>query len=112
MFRCNDGTLLRIEPLRTGTGLPIERVAVHVSPRVDRTDPDGLDYGWIMQVTFVTTIVLGTPIVAGLSLLTRLPTWESRVWFAVRVGAIVWLLTAVAVYLYARRYRGVDADAG
>ena len=82
-----------------------------MSPRVDRTDPEGLDYGWIMQVTFVATIVLGAPIVAGLSLLTRLPTWESRVVFAIRVGAIVWLLTAVAVYVYARRYRAVDADA-
>lgn len=85
---------------------------IAVSPRVDRTDPDGLDYGWIMQVTFVTTIVLGAPIVAGLSLLTRLPTWEARVVFAIRVGAVVWLLTAVTVYLYARRYRQAGPEAG
>ncbi|MFB6179155.1 MAG: DUF5822 domain-containing protein [Halorientalis sp.] len=56
-----------------------------------------------MQVTFVTTIVVGAPIVAVLSSNVALPTWEARVSFAVRVGAIVWFCTAVAVYLYARR---------
>ncbi|WP_250137724.1 DUF5822 domain-containing protein [Halorientalis salina] len=56
-----------------------------------------------MQVTFVTTIVLGAPIVALLSAGVELPSWEARVSFAVRVGAIVWLCTAVAVFLYARR---------
>jgi hypothetical protein len=82
-----------------------------VSPRVERTEPDGLDYGWIMQVTFVTTILVGAPIVAGLSLLTSLPTWQSRVLFAVRVGAILWLVTAVAVYLYARHTLSRETDA-
>ena len=72
--------------------------------RVD-TDPDGIDFGWVMQVTFVLTIVVGAPVVAGLSLTTSLPTWEDRVLFAVRVGALVWLVTAVAVYAYARWYR-------
>jgi hypothetical protein len=73
-----------------------------VSPEVERTDPDGVDYGWVMQVTFVVTIVVGAPIVAVLSLSTTLPTWSDRVLFAVRIGAIVWFLTAVGVYLYAR----------
>lgn len=68
-------------------------------------DPAGVDYAWVMQVTFVTTILLGAPIVALLSLVVRLPTWESRVSFAVRVGALVWILVAVAVLLYARRRR-------
>lgn len=76
-----------------------------MSPHVERTDPDGVDHGWVMQVTFVVTIVVGAPLVAGLSLLTELPTWGARVTFAVRVAAVVWLLTAVAVYLYARHYR-------
>lgn len=70
---------------------------------VERTNPDGVDYGWVMQVTFVTTILVGAPIVTALSTTVTLPTWESRVSFAVRVGAVVWIITAVSVFLYARR---------
>lgn len=69
----------------------------------ERTDPDGVDYGWVMQVTFVATIVVGAPVVAVASLFTTLPTWGARAAFAMRVGAVVWLCTAVAVFLYARR---------
>jgi hypothetical protein len=69
----------------------------------ERTDPEGVDYGWVMQATFVLTIVVGAPVVAALSSLYALPTWEARVSFAVRVGAVVWFLTAVATFLYARR---------
>ena len=74
-------------------------------PAVEETDPDGVDFGWVMQVTFVTTILVGSPVVAVTSLGTRLPTWTSRAVFAVRVGAVVWILTAVCVYLYARYRR-------
>ncbi len=74
-------------------------------PAVEQTDPDGVDFGWVMQVTFVTTILLGSPVVAAASLGTRLPTWTSRAIFAVRVGAVIWILTAVSVYLYARYRR-------
>lgn len=74
-------------------------------PAVEETDPDGVDFGWVMQVTFVTTILVGSPIVAAASIMTRLPTWTSRALFAVRVGAVVWILTAVSVYLYARYRR-------
>ena len=70
---------------------------------VERSDPEGVDYGWVMQVTFVVTIAVGAPVVAVLSTLVTLPTWGARVSFAVRVGAVVWFLTAVAVYVYARR---------
>jgi hypothetical protein len=74
-------------------------------------DPgEGVDFGWVMQTTFVVTILAGAPLVALLSLGASLPTWESWVSFAVRVGAVVWFCTAVAVYLYARR-RATD-DAG
>jgi len=66
-------------------------------------DGEGVDYGWVMQVTFVLTILVGAPIVAILGFTTTLPTREARVSFAVRVGAIVWLCTAVGVFLYARR---------
>ena len=76
-----------------------------MSPSVERTDPDGVDFGWVMQVTFVVTIVLGVPLVAGLSLVVELPTWGSRAAFAIRVGAMVWLVTAIGAYVFARRYR-------
>ena len=76
---------------------------------VETSDPDGIDYGWVMQTTFVLTIVVGAPVVAALSVRTTLPTWGARVEFAIRVGAVVWFLVAIGVYLYARR---VDAGDG
>jgi hypothetical protein len=85
--------------------LQLEREGPGVPPNVERTDPDGVDFGWVMQVTFVVTIVLGVPLVAGLSLIVDLPTWGSRAAFAIRVGAVVWLVTAIGAYGYARRYR-------
>ncbi|WP_436910442.1 DUF5822 domain-containing protein [Halosimplex marinum] len=71
--------------------------------RVERTDPDGVDYGRVMQLTFVATIVAGAPLVAALSLAVELTTWTERALFAVRVGAVVWIVTALAVYAYERR---------
>ncbi len=72
--------------------------------RVERHDPDGVDYGWVMQTTFVTTILVGAPVVALLSLVAPpQDTWAARAEFALRVGAVVWLVTSVAVYLYAAR---------
>lgn len=82
-----------------------------VSPLVERTDPDGVDFGWVMQVTFVVGVLAGAPVVAALSLFRQLPTWESRVLFAVRVGALCWLVIAVAVYAYARWYRSGESGA-
>ncbi len=76
-----------------------------MTPEVRETDPDGIDYGWIMQMTFIVTIVVGTPIVAILSLFVTLPAWSDRAEFAIRVGAFVWLITLVGIYLYERRYR-------
>ena len=72
---------------------------------VERYEPEGIDYGWIMQVTFVSTILLGAPAVALLYWTTgvSLPTWGSRVEFAIRVGAVVWFVVAVSVYAYARK---------
>ncbi len=74
-----------------------------VQEAVEEVDPDGVDYGWVMQVTFVATILVGAPVVGLLALAASLPTWEARAAFAVRVGAVVWILVAVPVYLYARR---------
>jgi hypothetical protein len=73
-----------------------------VPERVATTDPEGVDYGWVMQTTFVLTIVAGAPLVVVASIGVDLPTWTSRALFAVRVGAAVWFLTAVVTYLYAR----------
>ena len=79
--------------------------------RVGETDPDGVDVGWVLQVTFVATVVVGAPVVAGLAALTPLPTWEARVGFAVRVGAVVWLVVALGTYGYAR-WSAAGADVG
>ncbi|QCC52054.1 DUF5822 domain-containing protein [Halapricum salinum] len=73
-------------------------------PSVETTDPDGVDYGWVMQVTFVVTILVGAPVVAVAAIFADLSSWGQRASFAVRVGAVVWLLTATGVYLYARRH--------
>lgn len=70
---------------------------------VETTDPEGIDYGWVMQATFVLTIAIGAPVVAALSVGTPLDSWDERVSFAVRVGAVVWVLVALSVYGYARR---------
>lgn len=72
-------------------------------PDVTRTDPEGVDFGWVMQVTFVSTILVGAPLVAVLSLLTPgLSSWSARASFAVRVGALVWFFVALLTYSYAR----------
>ena len=72
--------------------------------RVESTDPEGVDYGWVLQTTFVLTIVVGAPVVAVLSTLVPLPTWTGRAEFAVRVGAPVWFCLGVGVYAYARSH--------
>ncbi|ADQ66750.1 peptidoglycan-binding protein [Halogeometricum borinquense] len=72
-------------------------------PRVERTNPDGVDYGWVMQTTFVVTILVGSPTVAALSIAYELPTWAARASFAIRVGAVIWILTAISAFIYAKR---------
>lgn len=99
----------RTTPVRPTTtrGLYGRLTRPDVPARVDDpdevTDPEGVDFGWVMQITFVVTILVGAPVVALLATGVSLPTWEARVSFAVRVGAVVWFLTAVGVFLYARR---------
>ncbi|MFW5937417.1 MAG: DUF5822 domain-containing protein [Halanaeroarchaeum sp.] len=70
--------------------------------RVETTDPDGVDYGWVLQVTFVLSIVVGAPVVGLLAVSTPLPTWNERLGFAIRVGAVVWLVVGTGVFAYAR----------
>jgi len=72
---------------------------------VERSDPEGVDYGWVMQTTFLVTILLGAPLVAVLSTGVELSTWGDRAGFAIRVGAVVWFLTAIGVFVYARHTR-------
>lgn len=81
-------------------GVPVSSTV----PDVTQTDPEGVDFGWVMQVTFVVTILLGVPLVAVASLFVGpMESWAERVSFAVRVGALVWFVTALITYLYARR---------
>ncbi|WP_050033378.1 DUF5822 domain-containing protein [Halorubrum halophilum] len=70
---------------------------------VERAEYEGIDYGWVMQTTFVVTILVGAPVVAALSAFVTLDSWGARAAFAVRVGAPIWFVTAVAVAVYARR---------
>ncbi|RNJ26785.1 DUF5822 domain-containing protein [Halosegnis longus] len=72
--------------------------------RVETYETDGVDFGWVMQVTFVTTIVVGAPVVALASLFFTLSSWGAWAEFAIRVGALVWFVTATCVYVYARRH--------
>jgi uncharacterized membrane protein len=74
-----------------------------VPTRVETTDPDGVDYGWVMQVTFVVTILVGAPVVALASTAVTLPTWGARVGFVLRGGAVVWIVVALGAFLYAKR---------
>ena len=72
---------------------------------VETTDPEGVDYGWVMQVTFAVTVTVGAVVVAALSAFVSLPTWASRAGFAIRVGAGVWIVTALGAFYYEKRYR-------
>ncbi len=77
---------------------------------VETSDPDGVDFGWVMQVTFVTTILVGAPVVALLSIPVTLESWGDRAAFAIRVGAVVWILTAISVFAYAKYTLEEEAD--
>ena len=83
--------------------------AYTVADPVAKTNPEGVDFGWVMQVTFVVTILVGAPLVAVLSTTVELSTWGARANFAIRVGAPIWLTTNVAAYLYAK-YKREDTD--
>ncbi|WP_424013525.1 DUF5822 domain-containing protein [Halorubrum xinjiangense] len=78
---------------------------------VERAEYEGIDYAWVMQTTFVVTILVGAPAAALLSTLVTLESWGARAAFAVRVGAPIWFVTAVAVALYAKRAEAGDGGA-
>jgi len=100
-----------IRKTRSATDLPVRHGASLVQP-VERAEFEGVDYGWVMQTTFVVTILVGAPIVAVLSVFVTLDSWGARAAFAVRVGAPIWFLTAVVVALYAKRNAAGDGGAG
>lgn len=77
---------------------------------VERTDPDGVDYGRVMQLTFLATVLAGAPLVTVLSLTVDLATWAERATFAMRVGAAVWVCTTLAVYAVERWVRSPRPD--
>jgi len=81
---------------------------------VETHDPEGVDYGWVMQTTFVLTILVGAPVVALLAWLVgiSLPTWAARAEFAIRVGALVWFVVAIGVFLYARQMEDGASNEG
>nr|WP_284033251.1 DUF5822 domain-containing protein [Halobaculum sp. DT31] len=58
-----------------------------------------------MQATFVVTVTLGSLLVAALSVFVTLPTWGARASFAIRVGAVIWILTALGAYYYEKNVR-------
>lgn len=62
-----------------------------------------VDYGWVMEVTFILTVLVGTPIVVVGSLWFDPSGWTGRIVYATTVGAAIWFATAVGVYVYARR---------
>ncbi|WP_135820646.1 DUF5822 domain-containing protein [Halostella litorea] len=75
--------------------------------RVDTADPgEGVDTTRVMQLTFLTTLAVGVPLVVALSLFVTLPTWRARAEFAVRVGALIWLVTGIGFYVRERREIG------
>lgn len=83
---------------------PGDSVRRDVQP-VETSSPDGIDYGWVMQTTFIVTIVVGAPLVTIAALLIdpALSSWGDRARFAVSIGALVWFFTAIAVFAYAKR---------
>ena len=71
--------------------------------RVETSNPDGVDFTRVMQTTFVLTILFGAPIVALASIPVTLSTWGARASFAIRVGAVIWIVVACGAFLYERQ---------
>jgi len=63
---------------------------------------DGVDTEHVMNLTFVLTLLVGVPTVVVLSLVVPLDGWGEILGFVVRVGAGIWFLTAVALYVRER----------
>jgi hypothetical protein len=69
---------------------------------VDSGPVEGVDTEHVMNLTFVLTLVLGVPTVVVLSLFVPLDGWNEIISFVVRIGAAIWFLTAVTLYVRER----------
>lgn len=63
---------------------------------------EGVDTEHVMNLTFVLTLLVGVPTVVVLSLFVPLDGWNEILGFVVRVGAGIWFLTAVTLYVRER----------
>jgi hypothetical protein len=63
---------------------------------------EGVDTEHVMNLTFVLTLFIGVPAVVVLSLFVPLEGWNEIIMFVVRVGAAIWFLTAVTLYVRER----------
>jgi len=69
----------------------------------DEADAEsGVDTEHVMNLTFVLTLLFGVPAVVVLSLFVPLDGWGEIIGFVVRVGAAIWFLTAVTLYVRER----------
>lgn len=69
----------------------------------DPARSEGVDTEHVMNLTFVLTLLFGVPTVVVLSLFVPLDGWGEIISFVVRVGAGIWFVTAVALYVRERR---------
>lgn len=77
---------------------------------MDLDETAAVDFGWILQMTFVVTVVAGVPLLALGSVFVSLPDWPSRAAYAGAGGGSLWLVTAVGLYLL--ELRRVNSDRG
>ena len=66
-----------------------------MTPEGRRTNPEGVDYSRVMQVTLILTSVVGVPVVSALSAVASLRPGDHAA-SVIRVDTPVWLVTAVA----------------
>lgn len=89
------------------TDVEAEAGAEDATPRESAAEeqPDsasGVDTEHVMNLTFVLTLLFGVPVVVILSLFVPLEGWDEIVMFVVQVGAAIWFLTAVTLYVRER----------
>lgn len=61
-----------------------------------------IDFRRLFELTFIITVIVGTPLIALSALFVELPDFETRVVYATTIAAAVWLVTAVVLYARAR----------
>lgn len=61
-----------------------------------------VDYGYVLEVTFVLTVLVGAPVIALASLFVELDSWTARVVFATTLAGALWFVFAVVIYASVR----------